>query len=230
MCADSVLAGLPPIYDIRDYGATGQKADNATAAIARAIAAARITNGGVVQVPPGDYTCLRIVLYDNITLQIDAGAVLYVDTQNPAFKTNSGFIYAENAKNIAIQGRGKIDGQARYKWADYDYSDGQITAEVELTKKAGIEMKRSYRVGNSAYTVLFKACTGITINDLTIENSSLWAMRIWGSNHLTISGVTITSDLKMGVNSDGIDLDGTSNAHISGCTISTGDDAICLNI
>lgn len=227
LCFGTIAFGLPPVYNIRDYGATGQKNDNATEAIANAIAAARTTNGGVVQVPPGDYSCLGIVLYDNITLQIDAGAVLYADLPNPAFKAES-FIYAENAKNIAITGRGKLDGQAKYQWTDYNYGDVEIAKEVEIAKKAGVEMKRSYRVGNSAFGVLFKECSGITIDDVTFDNTSLWCMRIWGCNNVKIRGVTITSDLKMGVNSDGIDLDGTSNAHISGCTISTGDDAICL--
>ncbi|MBC8152801.1 MAG: right-handed parallel beta-helix repeat-containing protein, partial [Bacteroidetes bacterium] len=226
---DLALSGVaaPPVFNVRDYGATGLKTDNATEAIAKALAAARSVGGGVVQVPPGDYTCLGIVLTDNITLQIDAGAVLYVDLPNPDFKAR-GFIYAENAKNIAIRGRGKIDGQARYQWTDYNYGDVEIEKEVAIAKKAGVEMKRSYRVGKSAFTLLFKECEGITLDDVTIENTSLWCMRVWGCNQVTIRGVTIRSDLKMGVNSDGIDLDGTRNAHITGCTISTGDDAICL--
>ncbi|GAA4449437.1 hypothetical protein GCM10023189_08810 [Nibrella saemangeumensis] len=218
---------IPPVYNIRDYGATGQKSDNATEAIAKAIAAAKAAGGGVVQVPPGDYTCLGIVLYDNITLQLDAGAILYVDLPNPAFSAR-GFIYAENARNIAIRGRGKIDGQAKYQWSDYNFGDVEIASEVEIAKKAGVEMKRSYRVGKSAFTLLLKECEHITIDDVTIVNTSLWCMRIWGCRDVKIRGVTVLSDLKMGVNSDGIDLDGTSNAHISGCTISTGDDAICL--
>ena len=218
---------LPAVYNIRDYGATGQKSDNATEAITKAIAAAKAVGGGVVLVPPGDYTCLGIVLYDNITLQLDAGAILYVDLPNPDFKAR-GFIYAENAKNIAITGRGKIDGQARYQWTDYKYGDVEIVNEVEIAKKAGVEMKRSYRVGKSTFGVLLKECENITIDGITIVNTSLWCMRIWGCNGVKIRGVTVLSDLKMGVNSDGIDLDGTSNAHISGCTISTGDDAICL--
>ncbi len=217
----------PGIFNIRAYGATGLRQDDATGAIARAIEAAKTAGGGVVQVPPGEYTCLAIVLYDNITLQLDAGSVLYADLPNPAFKAES-LIYAEHARNIAIRGRGKIDGQARYQWSAYDYGDVEIEKEVAIAQKAGVEMKRSYRVGNSAFTLLFRECEGITIEEVTIENSSLWCMRLWGSNQVKIRGVTIRSDLKMGVNSDGIDLDGTSNAQITDCNISTGDDAICL--
>jgi polygalacturonase len=218
----------PTVFNVRDYGATGRKTDDATAAFATTIAAARAAGGGVVQVPPGDYTCYRIVLFDNITLQIDAGAVIFVDLDHPAVVNDDGFLYAENAHNIAIRGRGKIDGQARYKWADYTYSDVEIEKEVALAKQAGVEMKRSYRVGKSLFMVLLKECEHVLIEDVDFENSSIWCMRIWGSNDLTIRGVTIRSDLKLGVNSDGIDLVGTSNAHITGCTISTGDDAICL--
>ena len=227
LCVGTSAFALHPTYNVRDYGATGLKRDNATEAIAKALMAARTAGGGTVQVPPGDYTCLSIVLHDNITLQLDAGAVLYIDLPNPGFKAR-GFIYAEKAKNIAIRGRGKIDGQARYEWTDYRIDDVKIEKEVSIARKAGVEMKRSYRVGNSTFTLLFKECDGISIEDVTLENSSLWCMRIWGSSHVNIRGVTILSDLKMGVNSDGIDLDGISNAHISGCTISTGDDAICL--
>ena len=218
----------PTVFNIRDYGATGQKTDDATVAIERTIAAARQVGGGVVQVPPGNYTCLHIDLYDNITLQIDAGAVLFVDVANPAFVNNSGFIYAERASNITIRGRGQIDGQATYQWADYTTTDAEIDIEVAIARKAGIAMKRSYRTGKAAYTLLFRECEDVVIEGVTLVNSSLWAARLWGCNRVRFRAVTIRSDLEMGVNSDGIDLDGTSNAHVSGCTISTGDDAICL--
>ena len=225
----SSLATVPAtVYNVRDYGATGRKQDDATAAIAKAVQAARTAGGGTVQVPPGDYTAYRIVLYDNITLQLDAGSVLYVDLDHPAVVEDDGFIFADNAKNVAIRGRGKIDGQAKYKWADYTGDDVEIEKEVALAKKAGVEIKRSYRVGKSLFMFLLKECSDVLIEDITCENSSIWCMRIWGSNRVTIRGVTILSDLKMGVNSDGIDLVGTSNAHITGCTISTADDAICL--
>lgn len=92
LCATASAFAAPTVYNIRDYGATtGQKANNATGGIAKAIAAAKAAGGGMVQVPPGDYTCLGIVLYDNITLQLDAGAILYVDLPNPAFSAR-GFI------------------------------------------------------------------------------------------------------------------------------------------
>lgn len=226
--ATSPAQVVPALVNVRDYGATGRKADDATPAIAHAIQAARSAGGSVVQVPPGDYTANQIVLYDNITLQLDAGAVSYVDLESPTVADGRGFIYAERAKHVTIRGRGKIDGQARYIWADYTTHDAEIEAEVELARRAGVAMKRSYRVGKSAYTLLFKACEDVVIDDITIENSSLWAARIWGSHKVRIRYVTIRSDLTMGVNPDGIDLDGTSNAHVSGCPISTGDDAICL--
>lgn len=214
-------------FDVRDFGASGNKTDDATPAFAKAIDQCRKAGGGVVYVGPGNYRCLPLVLCDNITLEIDAGATLFVDLQNPAFAGN-GFIRAENARNITIEGHGTIDGQAQYAWENYKNDDVEIAREVEIARKAGVEMKRSYRVGNVAFMFLFKECRNIRIKDITAVNSSSWCMRLWGSRHVVVDGVTIRSDLKMGVNSDGIDIDGTRDVQVHDCNISTGDDAICI--
>jgi hypothetical protein len=221
-----LLAG-EPVLSVRDFGATGSRADDATPAFRGALEACRHAGGGTVYVPAGEYRCLPMTLSDNVTLDIAAGAVLFVDLQNPAFGAK-GFIGAERARNITIKGKGVIDGQAKYVWADYRNDDVEIAKEVELARHAGLEMKRSYRLGNTAFMFLFKECENLRIEGITALNSSSWCMKIWGSRGVTIDGVTIRSDLKMGVNSDGIDIDGTSDVHIRGCNISTGDDAICL--
>lgn len=217
----------PEAFNIRDFGAMGSKVDDATPAITRAIDACRKVGGGTVFVPAGEYRCQSITLYDNITFDIEAGATLFVDLQNPNFK-GEGFICAYNAKNITVKGNGVIDGQAKYVWADYKNDDVEISNEVEIARKAGIELKRSYRVGNTAFTFLLKGCKNIRIEGVTVRNSSSWCMKIWGSDRVTVEGVTINSDQKMGVNSDGIDIDSTRNVHIYGCNITTGDDAICI--
>ena len=45
----------------------------------------------------------------------------------------------------------------------------EITNEVEIAKKAGVEMKRSYRVGKSTFGVLLKECQGIRNLQLFME-------------------------------------------------------------
>src|ERR1043166_6962094 len=44
------------VFNIKDYGATGQKADDAQPSIQKAIHSCAAAGGGVVLVPPGQYT------------------------------------------------------------------------------------------------------------------------------------------------------------------------------
>ena len=215
------------LYNVRDYGATGEKKDKATVAIQKAIDAANKSGGGVVVIPRGEYLSLPIKLYSNITLQLDAGAVLYADLANPDFKGQS-LINAERAHNITIKGKGMVDGQASHVYEDVRGEEPAIKEEMDLARAAGVEMKRYYRSGKGAFNLFVKECDDLTIEDVTFANSSLWCMRIWGSNRINIRGVNVFSSLEKGVNSDGIDIDGSRNVHISGCTISAGDDAIVI--
>lgn len=233
LIASLALTGIPGfadtgIYNVRDYGASGKKTDNATPAVQKAIDAARSNGGGTVVIPAGEYRSTALTLYSDITLQIDGGAVLYADLSNPDFK-GPAFIYAEKAKRIMIRGKGKIDGQASYVYEELRGEDPSIKEEIALAKAAGVEMKRYYRSpGKAAFNLLMSECEDLTIEDITLVNSSLWCIRIWGGDRVTIRDVTLFSSLEKGVNSDGIDIDGSRNVHISGCNISVGDDAICI--
>ena len=47
------------VFNVKDYGATGKKLDNAAQAIQKAIDAAAAAGGGVVYLPPGEFTSGR---------------------------------------------------------------------------------------------------------------------------------------------------------------------------
>jgi polygalacturonase len=68
----------PPenIFDIRRFGATGQRGDKATKPIQDAVDACFRAGAGVVYVPPGQYTTGAIQLKDNVNLHLEAGATL----------------------------------------------------------------------------------------------------------------------------------------------------------
>ena len=50
------------VFDIRRFGATGNRADNATQSIRDAVEACFAAGGGIVYVPPGQYTTGAIEL------------------------------------------------------------------------------------------------------------------------------------------------------------------------
>ena len=211
-----------------DLGATGRRAESATRALQRAIDACHAKGGGTAYVPPGEYTTGTLELKNNVTLYLEAGATLFLSQDEAEFPVMRALIHAEDARGIAIRGRGRIDGLARYEWGLPESHDVEIEREQELARQAGIDMRRWLRRGLQALTIVLVRCQDVLVEDVTIENSTLWAMRLWGCDGVVVRGVTITSDLEKGANSDGIDIDGSRNVRISDSRITTGDDAIVL--
>ncbi len=223
-----VRVPVPSSCDVRDHGATGVRAHNATAAVQKAVDACHAAGGGTVFVPPGEYTTGTIVLKDNVTLWLEAGSVLYL-SQDPAdFPRERAHVFAENARNVAIRGRGRFDGLARYEWGLPEEHDTEISAEEQLAVAAGVDRRRWLRRGLQAMTFVFKRCREVLIEDVTLVGSTLWNVRLWGCDGVVMRGVTIESDLERAANSDGVDVDGSRNVRISGCRITTADDAIVL--
>ena len=180
-----------------------ERADSATRALQRAIDACHAKGGGTAYVPPGDYTTGTLELKDNVTLYLEAGATLFVSQDPAEFPGMHALIHAEGARRIALRGRGRIDGQARYEWGLPEAHDVEIEREQELARRAGVDMRRWLRRGLQALTVVLVRCRDVLVEDVTIENSTLWAMRLWGCDGVVVRGVTITSDLEKGANSDG---------------------------
>ena len=105
----------PPktVFNVKDYGATGIKSDDALPAIQMAIDACAAAGGGTVFLPAGQYTSGQIRLRSHMRLYIDSGATLYASLDARAFdKDKAALIYAEDVQNISIEGRGTVDGQA----------------------------------------------------------------------------------------------------------------------
>jgi hypothetical protein len=224
-------ATAPPlgnVCSVRDHGATGVRSENATRAVQEAVDACHARGGGAAYVPPGEYTTGTIVLKDNVTLWLEAGAVLYLSQDRADFPHERAHVFADGARNIAIRGRGRFDGQARYEWGLPEDEDTEILEEQRLAREAGVDMRRWLRRGLQAMTFLFKQCRDVLIEDVTLVNSTLWNVRLWGCDGVVMRGVTIASDLEKAANSDGVDIDGSRNVRISDCRITTADDAIVL--
>jgi polygalacturonase len=113
----SLLAsGLPaqvklPVFNVKDYGATGRKADNAQSAIRKALEACAQAGGGTVYLPPSEYTSGRPRLRSRVRVYLEAGATLFA-SQDPAAFDKPALLYGEDLENIAIPGRGTVVGPA----------------------------------------------------------------------------------------------------------------------
>ncbi|HEX6892377.1 MAG TPA: glycosyl hydrolase family 28 protein [Chryseolinea sp.] len=221
----------PSPFDVRNYGATGVRADNGTKAFRDAIEACTAAGGGTVEVPAGEYTVGTVQLRDNVTLHLEAGATLFA-SQQPAdyVKDARALIFAANAKNIAVTGKGTIDGLARYDYDNVRGADPEIASEQDIARKAGIEMKRYYRSREAMniFLCVLNDCTNVQLSDVSMLNAPLWTVRLNDCDRVTVRGIYIYSDLEKGVNADGIDICSSKNVVVSDCIITTADDAIVL--
>ena len=218
-------------FDVKQFGATGLRKDNATKPFRDAIEACTAQGGGVVQVPAGEYTVGTVHLKDNVTLNIDAGATLFLSQdKNDFLREGRCMIFAQNAKNISVTGRGTLDGLARYEFTEMQGIDPEISQEIEIARAAGIDMRRYYRSREAMNTFMFiiNDSTNFLLSGVSIINSPLWTVRLNDCDRVSIRGVYIYSDLEKGVNADGIDICSSRNVTISDSVITTGDDAIVL--
>ena len=220
------------VFNIKDYGATGEKSRNCQAAIQKTIDACAKLGGGVVYVPPGEYTSGQITLRSNIRFYIEAGATIYGSRDaNDWQESKRALIYGENLQNISIEGYGTLDGQAEHKWFPFaqKQDDSMLQCRIDAIKAAGITDMPFAKWTLPVYKMIVLVnCKDVQIKGISLLNSPIWNIHPRRCERLLIDGVYIYSSLIDGVNSDGIDPDCCKDVRISNCIIETGDDCISL--
>jgi polygalacturonase len=222
-----------PVFNVKDYGATGRKNDDARQALQKAIDACGKAGGGRVYVPPGEYSSGQLHLRSGVRLYVEAGATIYatLDSRQYDNAKNAALIYGEDLHDIALEGAGTLDGQSTYEWHLNDITDHYILANQHQMEATGKPLLRSFPSGypnEKIYPrmVLLLRCVDVRIAGLKFLRSRSWTINPYACKRLVIDGVYIYSNQKDGVWADGIDPDGCQDVHISNSTIETGDDAI----
>ncbi len=207
------------IYNVSDFGATGDGETLDSPAIQRAIDTCTANGGGEVLLPAGIFLSGSLVLKDHVTLHISEGAALLgsknigdykefrpsIPSYNDSFLKHS-LIYAENATNIALIGKGKIDGQGG-------------SFEVKTKKKPD-------RYMNRPYIIRLVACKNVRVEDLTLTNSAMWMQHYFACEDVYIRGLYVYNHCNK--NNDMIDIDGCKNVVVSDCIGDTDDDAMTI--
>ncbi len=221
------------VFNVKEYGATGKKDDDALPAIQRAIDACASAGGGMVYLPPGEYTSGQIRLRSHVRFHLEAGATLFASTDSSQYQRGhwAALIYGEDLENISIEGRGTLDGQSEYSWRLDDLDDAYIRENASMMKALGRALMRPFPKGFPAETVfprmvLLLRCKDVRISGLSFVRSRSWNIHPYACERLVIDGVYIHSSLKEGVWADGIDPDGCKDVRISNSTVETGDDAL----
>ena len=233
LCCNEALATGMAVFNVKDYGATGVRTDDALPGIQKAIDTCAAAGGGTVYVPPGEYTSGQIMLRSHVRLHVEAGATIFASLKGTAYKKDqyAALIYGEDLENITIEGRGTLDGQSEYEWRLDDLDDAYIRSNSLIMKALGKPLMRPFPKSYPTETVfprmmLLIRCKDVRISGLTFIHSRSWNIHPYACERLVIDGIYVHSSLKEGVWADGIDPDGCRDLRISNSTIETGDDAL----
>jgi len=242
-------------YVITKFGA---KTDNTAAknqkAIQKAIDKCSQKGGGRVIVPAGQrFLTAAIQLKSGVNLVVEEGAVLefaFEPELYPIVPTRwegldcwnlSPLIYAYQARDIAITGKGTIDGGGSndtwWPWCGskkFGMKEGGIAqnmgARARLLKYAedGVPMdERRFGPtdGLRPQMINLNQCEGILIEDVTLLRSPFWVIHPLLSTDITVRGVHINNN---GPNGDGCDPESCDRVLIENCYFNTGDDCIAI--
>lgn len=242
-------------FNIEDFGAV---ADDTSILNTDAIEAAIMTcysgGGGVVYVPDGTWHTGPITLMSNINLHLSEKATLLFSVDYelylpPVLTRWEGMdcynihplIYAIDASNIALTGKGTIDGQASNEawwWMngnpDYGWREGMNNQKISGRAQLLAHEQNQTPVRNRIFglegalrpqLINFNNCNTVLIEDLTLKNSPFWVIHPVRTDNFILRGVNIIS---AGPNSDGCDPESCNGVLIENCFFDTGDDCIAI--
>lgn len=237
------------VYNVKEFGATGNGKTLDSPAINKAIDKAAAEGGGTVYIPAGIYLSVSIRLKSNITIYLEQGATILAASPKDGYKYDlpeknpsdmyqdfghtyfhNSLMWGENIENVSIIGPGIINGAGLVREGKESRGGGENDSLKYLPPKGKRMGPFGYPNaldqvaggwGNKA--IALKLCRNVKIKDLTILHGGHFAILVTGVNNLTIS------DLLIDTNRDGMDIDCCNNVRVSDCTVnSPEDDAICL--
>jgi polygalacturonase len=195
------------VFNVRDFGATGDGTNKDTAAFQKAFDTCASRGGGEVVVPPGNYLIGSVQMGGHTTLKLQKGSVITGSRDMDDYPMTSvrwegrwepghrGLIYSTNADDVIIAGPGLIEGSP--KVAAPQNPRGAVVLE-------------------------FASCRGVRWENFSITQGGNWATHPVYCSDVVISNVTIIG------RRDGIDVDSCRHVVIADCNINTGDDSISI--
>jgi polygalacturonase len=204
------------VFDVRQFGAKGDGKTLDTEAIQKALDACGKAGGGTVQLTTGVYLSKPIFLKTNTTLQIDEGATLKAtdepaDFINPRKTDLNGFVNASKQTNVAITGKGTINGSGQRWWP--------AALEAKAAKKP--ETQKRPRM------VIFTGCKDVRVEGVTLTNSPSFHLVPKDCENVDIAGVKFL-DPNNPPNTDAMDPSTSRHVRITRCIVDVGDDHVAI--
>jgi polygalacturonase len=240
-------------FSITSYGAVGDGLTDCTEAFESAIEDCAINGGGKVIVPQGTFLTGAIHLKSNVNLHITENAIVKFSNDKTKYlplvfsrwegvecMNYSALIYAYDQENIAITGKGVLDGKGSnenwWSWKgnkEDGWSEGmpnQKPGRDKLFKMAENNIPPENRIMGEGYYlrpnfVQFYKSKNILIEGVTFKDSPMWFINPVLCENVSVIGVTVEG---LGPNNDGCNPESSKDVLIKDCFFNTGDDCIAI--
>ncbi len=227
-------------FVITDFGAIQNDKKTGWKSINEAVKQCSKKGGGRVVIPDGNWITGPIHLKSNVNLHLSDHAVLkfsdiFDDYLPVVFTRYEGFecynysplIYAINCQNIAVTGKGKLDGNGE-KWWTWAKKSRDTQKLYDMVLKNVPPEKRVFGNVKSAMRpsfIQFINCKQILFEDFTISSGPFWTIHPIYSHNIVARGVRV---ITRGPNNDGFDIESSTDVLIENCFFDTGDDCVVL--
>jgi len=240
-------------FNIISYGAIGDGKTDCTDAFKYTIEDCAKNGGGKVIVPEGIFLTGAIHLKSNVNLHVTEKAVVKFSTDPhkylPVVFTRwegvecmnySPLIYAYEQENIAVTGKGILDGAGSnenwWNWkgkSDAGWIKGMPRQNEARDKLFGMAEnnvppeKRIFGEGHYLRPNFIQPykCKNVLIERVTFRNSPMWFIHPVLSQNISILNVTVEG---LGPNNDGCNPESSKDVLIKNCYFNTGDDCIAI--
>ena len=236
---------LPVIPDytvsIKKFGAKGDSDSNNKKAFDKAMKALKNRNGGTLVVPKGVYTVEGPIHFvSNVNLHLEEGAkirfgsnpkdypLVLTSWEGTMLYNYSPLIYGNGLQNIAITGKGTIDGEGSGAWAAWKQLEDKDKHLSRKMNHTGVPVEERI-FGEGHYLrpqlIQFVNSENILLEGITIEDSPFWCVHLLKSKSATIRGLKFDAH---NFNNDGIDAEYASDILIEEVKFDNGDDNIAI--
>lgn len=255
--------------NLKDFGAVGDGKTLCTEAFAKAIDHLSGKGGGRLIVPRGIWHTGPIVLKSNINLHLENGAVILfaadeslyplISTSFEGLETRrcQSPLSANGATNIAVTGKGAIDGNGQYwrplkkakvtdaQWKTFTgkggvfknsslwfpsegYAKGDAGADMNVpTNMKSEDDWNSIKRFLRPVMVSLVNCKNVLLQGVIFQNSPAWNIHPLMCENIIIDDV-LARNPSYAQNGDALDLESCKNALIVNSKFDAGDDGICI--
>ena len=254
--------------NLKDFGAKGDGVTLCTEAFRQAVDRLEKLGGGTLVVPDGIWFTGPIGLKSHMELHLEDNAVIVFSADQdlyPIIATNfegldmqrcQSPIHAEGATDIAITGKGVIDGNGtpwrelkKRKVGDDIWKptvksggvlsdDGSVWYPDEGYKKARLTAGSLNQQDPSLdlqeiktflrpVLVSLRNCENVLLEGVTFQNSPAWNIHPLWCKNVVVKDIIVRNP-HYSTNGDGIDIEACENVYVTGSSFDVGDDAICI--